>query len=70
MADIATKNIANLYFWNHHTVKAALMKYIEKELGSRAVLATNMPGLNSWNINQILPTLTPNSLHTALKCNQ
>lgn len=47
--------MANGYFWCHQAANAALLKYIENELGNSAVLAVNMPGLNSWKISQSRP---------------
>lgn len=43
--EMATKNIARLYFSCHQAARAAHPKYIEKEDGNNAVLDTNIPTL-------------------------
>lgn len=66
-AAIATKYTAKLYFWCHQAANAALQKYIANELGRKAVLAINIPGLNNWKINHNRPICIPNSRQTALQ---
>lgn len=46
-AEMAIKNMDKAYFCCHQAAKPAQAKYMEKEEGSKAVLETNMPTLNS-----------------------